>query len=118
FTSEQIRYEQRLELIFDTIKELNEETEIYLIGFYNPFKRYFSNIEELDYIVESWNTIGADVASRYKKGYFIPMIDIFDEIDDAYLSEDNFHPNYMGYEIMAERILQFVINEGEHDNEE
>lgn len=118
FTSEQIKYEQRLETIFDTIKNLNEDTEIYLIGFYNPFKRYFSDIEELDYIVESWNTIGADVANRYEKGYFIPMVDIFDEAENEfYLSGDNFHPNHTGYEMMAERILQFVIHEGERNNE-
>lgn len=111
FTSEQIRYEQRLETILSMIQEMNEDTEIYLIGFYNPFKAYFSDIEELDYIVDSWNTIGETVAGQFDNGHFIPMVDVFDDVHDIYLADDNFHPNYFGYQLMAERILQSVMNE-------
>lgn len=121
FTSEQIRYEQRLETIFSMIQEINEDTEVYLIGFYNPFKAYFSDIEELDYIVDSWNTIGESVANQFDNGHFIPMIDIFDDVNDIYLADDNFHPNHFGYQLMAERILQSVINESgvvDEENEE
>lgn len=113
FTSEQIRYEQRLEAIFSEINALNEECDIYLIGFYNPFKQYFADIEELDYIVQSWNEIGESITEQYDNTHFIPMKDLFDSTEINYLAEDNFHPNYLGYKMMAERILQYVMNEGD-----
>lgn len=113
FTSEQIRYEQRLEAIFSEINALNEECDIYLIGFYNPFKQYFADIEELDYIVQSWNEIGESITEQYDNTHFIPMKDLFDSTEINYLAEDNFHPNYLGYKMIAERILQYVMNEGD-----
>src|SRR5699024_850051 len=58
FTQEQIRYEQRLEAIFEKIRSYNENADIFLIGFYNPFQQFFPDIEELEYIVNSWNQIG------------------------------------------------------------
>lgn len=115
FTSEQIRYEQRLNMIFSTIQETNEDATIYLIGFYNPFIEYFSDIEELDYIVDSWNQIGLDTATKYDHSYYIPMKDVFEDSTDELLSDDNFHPNHIGYQLMAERILNYVTNEGEKD---
>jgi len=114
FTSEQIRYEHRLEAIFSTIQEINAEADIYLIGFYNPFKEYFADIEELDFIVNSWNQIGRDVTKKFNHVHYIPIKDLFDNADANYFSEDNFHPNSLGYRMMAERILQHVLNEGEN----
>jgi len=113
FTSEQIRYEQRLEKIFLTIREINEDADVYLIGFYNPFREYFADVEELEYIVESWNQIGSDVTLEFEYTYFIPIKDIFDHAETNYFAEDKFHPNSLGYRKMAERILQYVLNEGE-----
>jgi len=116
FTSEQIRYEHRLEAVFTTIREVNSDADIYLIGFYNPFKKYFEDIEELDYIVNSWNQIGRDVTEQYSNVFYIPIKDIFDNAEMNYFSEDNFHPNSLGYRMMAERILHYVLNEGESDD--
>lgn len=113
FTSEQIRYEHRLEAIFSSIQEINAEADIYLIGFYNPFKEYFADIEELDFIVNSWNQIGNDVTKKFNHVHYIPIKDLFDNAETNYFSEDNFHPNALGYRMMAERILQHVLNEGE-----
>ncbi len=117
FTSEQIRYEQRLENIFTRIQDVNEEADIYLIGFYNPFKEYFADIEELEYIVDSWNQIGKDVTQKYSNVHYIPIKDLFDNAETNYFSEDNFHPNALGYRLMANRILQYVLDEGESDDQ-
>lgn len=113
FTSEQIRYEQRIDTIFTTLRDTNEDATIYLIGFYNPFIEYFPDIEELEYIVDSWNQIGSDVASEYDYSYYIPMKDVFEGSTEELLSDDNFHPNHVGYQLMAERILNYMTNEGE-----
>ncbi|MEI3604299.1 SGNH/GDSL hydrolase family protein [Pseudogracilibacillus sp. SE30717A] len=115
FTSEQIRYEQRLENIFTKIQEINGEADIYLIGFYNPFQEYFADIEELEYIVDSWNQIGEDVTEKYSNVHYIPIKDLFDNAETNYFSDDNFHPNALGYRLMANRILQYVLDEGDGD---
>lgn len=113
FTSEQIRYEQRLNHIFTMLQDINPDATIYLIGFYNPFKDYFPDIEELEYIINSWNQIGSDVTTLYDDTYYIPIKDLFEEQDAHLFAEDNFHPNHIGYELIANRILNYVTNEGE-----
>lgn len=118
FTSEQELYEQRIEAIFEQLRTLNEEASIYLIGFYNPFQAVFPEIAELEYIVESWNQIGSDVTERFPNAYFIPIKDIFDYTADIYLAEDQFHPNYLGYKKMAERILTHVLEKGDGHGEQ
>ncbi len=115
FTSEQIRYEQRLNSIFTTLQDINPDASIYLIGFYNPFKEYFPEIEELEYIVDSWNQIGSDVTEQYDQVEYIPIKDLFDDPDIQFFADDNFHPNHIGYEMIAERILDYVTNEGEEN---
>ncbi|MBO1002121.1 SGNH/GDSL hydrolase family protein [Pseudogracilibacillus auburnensis] len=115
FTQEQIRYEQRLEMIFNELRDINEHGDIYLIGFYNPFKEYFADIEELEFIVDSWNQIGSDVTMRYDNVHYIPIKDMFDDPPVNYYSEDNFHPNHLGYKMIAERVLHYVMNEGERN---
>lgn len=113
FTSEQIRYEQRLNHIFAMLNEMNPDATIYLIGFYNPFQAYFPDIEELEYIITSWNQIGLDITSQYDNAHYIPIKDLFEDQDTPLLAEDNFHPNHIGYELIANRILNYVTNEGE-----
>lgn len=117
FTQEQIRYEQRLETIFSEIQTINPHSDIYLIGFYNPFSEYFADIEELEFIVNSWNQIGSDVTKQYENTYYIPIKDLFEHTNVNYFSDDNFHPNYLGYRLIAERILQYVMNEGEYNDQ-
>ena len=116
FTSEQIRYEQRLTQILSTIQEMNPDASTYLIGFYNPFREYFPEIDELEYIVNSWNDIGLDVTKQFDNTHFIPMKDVFEDSDTELFADDNFHPNHVGYELMAKRILDYIID-GEGEDE-
>lgn len=115
FTSEQIRYEQRLNKILATIEKINPDASTYLIGFYNPFREYFPEIEELEYIVNSWNDIGLDVTTQFENTHYIPMKDIFEDSDVELFADDNFHPNHVGYELMAKRILNYLMDEEEDD---
>lgn len=115
FTSEQIRYEQRLNQILSKIQKLNPDATTYLIGFYNPFREYFPEIDELEYIVNSWNDIGLDVTKQFENTHYIPMKDVFENSDIELFADDNFHPNHVGYELMAKRILDYMINEEGED---
>lgn len=58
FQEERVKYIERLEAIFIKVNELNPDTQIYLIGFYNPFERHFGEIKELGMIIDSWNEAG------------------------------------------------------------
>lgn len=109
FEKERVDYETRLKDILDGMVDRNAEADIYLLGFYNPFKRFF-DISELDTIVDEWNETGADLATDYDQIEFIPTKDLFDdaEEEDNLLSDDNFHPNLDGYEEMAGRVLEEV----------
>ncbi|MGM8366513.1 SGNH/GDSL hydrolase family protein [Virgibacillus sp. W0181] len=119
FEHERLQYEERLEMIFNKIKEVNPDTSIYLLGFYNPFDKYFKDIEELDMIVNGWNNTGKNVAQTFDQTYYIPIDDLFNEDTVNLFAEDNFHPNHLGYQRIAERVLSYLTEqEGEMDEDE
>ncbi|SFL89122.1 GDSL-type esterase/lipase family protein [Salibacterium qingdaonense] len=108
FEKEKDPYEQRLTSIFEQIREENEDAAIYLLGLYNPFNMYFSDIPELDQIITDWNMIGRNVVNEQENAVFIPVRDIFQYAGPGYYSEDNFHPNQRGYASMADRVLDYI----------
>ncbi|HEY4601788.1 MAG TPA: SGNH/GDSL hydrolase family protein [Cerasibacillus sp.] len=108
FIKEKERYETRLKDIFTRLRELNQDAEVYLIGFYNPFEAYFHDIEELTELTRQWNEVGQEVTANDSRAYFIPTADLFVGRTSELLSDDYFHPNQAGYEVIANRIIQFL----------
>ncbi|MFD1064595.1 SGNH/GDSL hydrolase family protein [Oceanobacillus locisalsi] len=107
FNEEQSFYEDRLNDIFDEIRSVNDDASIYLLGIFNPFKNYFEDIPELDQIVLNWNDTGREIVSQNENSTFVPIDDLFDDTTVNLFADDNFHPNYDGYYVMAERILEY-----------
>lgn len=116
FQEEKIRYVERLTAIFYKINELNPDTQIYLIGFYNPFERYFGDIEQLDMILNDWNQASESVTKEFENVYYIPTEDLFSNSTINLLADDNFHPNTSGYKLMATRVLEY-LNEYDEETE-
>lgn len=108
FQEERVKYMERLRAIFNKINDLNPDTQIYLIGFYNPFERHFGEIKELGMIVDNWNEAGLSVSEEYENARFIPTIDLFNNSTIDLLAEDEFHPNISGYKLMAQRVLDYL----------
>jgi len=108
FQEEKIRYVERLTAIFHKINELNPDTQIFLIGFYNPFERYFGDIEQLDMILDDWNQASEAVTEEFENVYYIPTEDLFSNSTINLLADDNFHPNTSGYKLMAQRVLEYL----------
>lgn len=108
FRQERDPYGDRLAQILTRISSMNEGANIYLLGFYNPFERYFSDIEALHQIILGWNNESLQIVNQFEQVDFIPMHDIFDYADEPVLADDNFHPNYEGYEMMADRVLEYL----------
>ncbi|MEH7114723.1 SGNH/GDSL hydrolase family protein [Neobacillus niacini] len=108
FQEERVEYIKRLTAIFDKINDLNPDTQIYLIGFYNPFERHFGEIKELSMIIDSWNNAGKELTEEYENANYIPTIDLFSQSTIDLLAEDEFHPNTSGYKLMAKRVLEYL----------
>ena len=105
FDSAKIGYEKRLRQILDKVRSENEQAQIYLVGVYNPFSKWFGDFYELDEIMNDWNDSGKRIITEYDSAYFIEIDDIFQNSkEDLLYTEDYFHPNDRGYELIAERI--------------
>lgn len=113
FQEERVKYIERLKAIFNKINELNPDTQIYLVGFYNPFERHFGEIKELGMIIDNWNDAGKSLAEEYDNVRFIPTKDLFSNSNVDLLAEDEFHPNTSGYKLMAQRVLEYLKESNE-----
>src|SRR5699024_725995 len=97
FNEELPSFSVRIQAIYDRMVALNEDANIYFIGFYNPYHHYFPDIPELDTIIESWNDEIRQFTETEERVTFIPVKDEFDNASFHFLAEDNFHPNHEGY---------------------
>jgi lysophospholipase L1-like esterase len=104
FNKEREVYINNLIEIMDSIIRVNPEAYIVLVGVYNPFSQWFSDIQELDKIVSDWNEASQRVVSNYSNAYFVGIEDLFINPPESLLHTDNFHPNDKGYELIAERL--------------
>ncbi|WP_226376813.1 SGNH/GDSL hydrolase family protein [Oceanobacillus halotolerans] len=110
FMNERTKYEERLNQIVAKLHDVNDHALIYFIGFYNPFNSYFQDIEELSLIVDEWNRTTEMVSNNHDNITFIPTVDLFEGTSEDLLAEDNFHPNYNGYQRIAKRVLDYVTD--------
>ncbi|OHX48314.1 SGNH/GDSL hydrolase family protein [Cytobacillus pseudoceanisediminis] len=111
FVKEKKKYEQNLIDVLDAIKEVNPNSKIILIGLYNPFLKWFSEITEINDILEDWNGTSQTILKKYPGTYFVEIDDIFENTDDNLLYTDYFHPNDKGYELIADRVHQILTEE-------
>lgn len=122
-------YQKEIENIIQEIRKYNENAPIYFLGIYNPFYLYFPEITEMQSIVNNWNKATEEIVTNEKNTYFIPINDLLykgkdnevgivgqetssssennKKITNELLYEvDHFHPNNLGYQIMANAICK------------
>jgi lysophospholipase L1-like esterase len=104
FDKEKEVYINHLYQIMNTIIRANPDAYIVLVGVYNPFSQWFSDIKELDQIVSDWNVASQGVVANYQNAYFVGIEDLFKSSTESLLHTDNFHPNNKGYELIAQRL--------------
>lgn len=128
-------YQKEVEKLFTEIRKYNPEAPIYVLGIYNPFYLYFPDITEMQEIVDSWNNGTEEIVKAEKNAYFIPINDLLykgagDEVgivssediasgtassseldikNNALYEEDHFHPNNLGYQIMASTVRDKMV---------
>ncbi|WP_246586486.1 SGNH/GDSL hydrolase family protein [Cytobacillus gottheilii] len=108
FAQQKKTYEKNLQDVLQTIKEYNPRVKIGLIGLYNPFLTWFSDIREIDEIMSDWNQTSKTMLSQYSNTFFVDVDDIFQTEGENLLYTDYFHPNDQGYEKMGNRIYEVV----------
>lgn len=110
-------FSTNIHTILHTIRTLNPSAPIYWLSLYNPFEE----IEGLDMsstLIAEWNMALQNAAFNYENVFIIPTFDLFQTKTKQLLSQDHFHPNDKGYQLMAERLLQKVLlqlGQGEED---
>lgn len=135
FVKPRTKYTQRIETLLTEIRELNPTAPIYMMGIYNPFYLNFPDIEDMQTIVDEWNEATKETVASFEKTYFIPINDLLyqgldqkvgiesnlDEnaetgssnslglANNVLYEEDKFHPNNIGYQLMAKALRDELI---------
>ena len=122
-------YQENLRAVLAELRSYAPETPIYLLGIYNPFYLSFQEVVEMQEVVDLWNRGSEAVIKETPGTYFIPINDslyrgrdgqvgIGDPATDTSAAttlnnlisaEDNFHPNNLGYQIMANAFKEQII---------
>jgi len=100
-------YLKNIEFILKQIRQVNKQGTIFFIGLYNPFIDLAEG-EEVSKIVRRWNYMSAEVSASFSKIVFVPTFDLFELKVNDYLYTDKFHPNTMGYRLIAERVAALL----------
>lgn len=118
-TNEEKQFDVRLKHLLDDLRYYNSDAPIYLIGIYNPFSIYLSNVKNAKTAFINWNKASAQVASEEKLTYFIDINNLYQtkKVDkeakktgtNPYLyNKDHFHPNGTGYDMMTTKVFEEV----------
>ncbi|QPC48386.1 SGNH/GDSL hydrolase family protein [Mangrovibacillus cuniculi] len=99
-------YKKNINAILKVIREENPTAPIMVIGLYNPFLQWFSNIQEVEQIMDLWNHTTSKMVSEYSGVHFVPIADLFQSGDMSLLYDDYFHPNNIGYQAIADRVYE------------
>lgn len=126
FTKTATQYQGRLRQIITLARKDNPDLPIYVLGIYNPFYLNFPEMTEMQEIIDNWNNSTQAVTKEYNNVYFVPINDLLYKgidgeegivqtsgeqmtvLNDALFSGDHFHPNNIGYQIMANAVMEEI----------
>ncbi|MGX6961158.1 SGNH/GDSL hydrolase family protein [Vagococcus xieshaowenii] len=118
-------YQEDLDELYQLIRQYNDQAPIYQLGIYNPFYVSFNEIDAMQEIVDNWNGSAKSTLNTRKKAYFVPINDNIydglasessntdDGINNLLSDADNFHPNNLGYQIIANEFAMIIETSGE-----
>jgi len=104
-------YINHLKTILTSIRAVNTEATVYLLGLYNPFSE-FQNGELMSTVVRNWNSKTAETLAQYSRAVLVPTYDLFQLKAEKLLFTDHFHPNETGYRLMAGRVAALIADAG------
>jgi lysophospholipase L1-like esterase len=97
--------EEKLAKIFAKIAAINPTAKIVYVGLYQP---YIDTDAKKDgaALVQEWNMKASSIANNYPNMVVVPTYDLFQFENKRYLYIDEFHPNQLGYDRIADRVVQ------------
>ncbi|MFB9330525.1 GDSL-type esterase/lipase family protein [Paenibacillus aurantiacus] len=96
---------KRFEAVIEQIHALNPNAHVVYVGLFNPFYEV-ADLRVGSTYIQQWNQQVYDILHRYDNMTIVPTYDLFENASSLYLSSDHFHPNHLGYEQIATRIVQ------------
>lgn len=127
-------YQQDLTTLYQVIRNYNKEAPIYQMGIYNPIKLSFQDIAVFNQLVTEWDEIAKQQTSEDKDSHFVDVNDslsqgLSEDVGDnnqhslessspepkekspnsLISDEDNFHPNSLGYQLIANKFQDIVL---------
>lgn len=94
-------YKENLALIIKEIRAINPDAQLALIGLYDPYSK--EEPEKTRLLLE-WNYETRLIVDSDVKFAYVPTYELFKYHLTDYLSPDEFHPNGLGYQVIAEEL--------------
>lgn len=122
------KYGEQVTDILTEMRELNSKAPIYVVGIYNPYFLNFPDIKAMQTVVDNWNDETQSITKEASNCFFVPVNDLLykgiqtkdseqtnesssSEVkNNALYDEDNFHPNNLGYQLMANAIQEKIVD--------
>lgn len=122
------KYGKSVEAILTEMRDLNPKAPIYVVGIYNPYYLNFPDIKGMQTVVDNWNAETEKLTKETTNCFFVPINDLLykgiatkdsnntsessnGEVKNNVLyDEDNFHPNNLGYQLMATAIQEKIVD--------
>lgn len=108
-----LEYEEKLndylsdiQIILDSLDELNPHAQVVFIGLYNPYGTSIGD-QKIQLLLE-WNHETQLRVDEKVNRVYVSTYDLFKYHQDTYLSLDDFHPNEDGYAAIANRIYEVL----------
>lgn len=118
FTKANKTFQQELENLLTDIRSYNKDAAVFLMGIYNPYTTYFSDIKEFDEVIINWNKASEKTVQKYDNVYFVPIAKELENRDKSnqdkpnpLLSDDYFHPNHQGYEKISTELDKAIVKQ-------
>lgn len=116
---EQVKFDKRLTQLLTDLRNYNDKAPIYLIGIYNPFSIYLSNVKNAKIAFINWNKGSAKVASTFNDVHFVDINNLYQTksinkkikktgVNPYLYKKDHFHPNGTGYDMMTDKVFDQV----------
>jgi lysophospholipase L1-like esterase len=105
----ELKFSVNLLQILQKIRTENPDAPIILLGLYHPYVEY-QNQQDILQLIEQWNDEIVDVIGDFDQTYFVPTLDLFKNKPKNIYFSDTLHPNPAGYQLIADRLLEKVIN--------
>lgn len=125
---------KNMEKMVTTLRSQNAHAPIYILGVYNPFYVYFSQVTQLQTIMHGFNQRTKTMVKRMANVYYVDVDSVLTKGDgtvaksgkvtsakslqeqiadndstNPYLStSDHFHPNHIGYGRMTDQLLKVL----------